>query len=69
MALTCGFSVWFMYLRNLTIDQLTKAHEAADYLLKLPARLDAELSVKLDTLRADLMAAIEDREPATPRRP
>jgi hypothetical protein len=69
MALTCGFSVWFVYLRNLTIDQLTKAHEAADCLLKLPVRLDAELAIKLDTLRADLTAAIEDCQPATPRRP
>ena len=69
MALTCGFSVWFVYLRNLTIDQLTKAHEAADYLLNLPARLDAELSIKLDTLRCDLMAAIEDSEPARLRQP
>lgn len=53
-----------MYLRNLSIDQLTKAHEAADYLLGLPVRLDAVLAVKLDTLRADLTAAIEDCEPA-----
>jgi hypothetical protein len=67
--LTSGFSVWFVYLRNLTIDQLTKAHEAADYLLSLPVRLDAELRIKLDTLRADLTAAIEDRQPATPRQP
>jgi hypothetical protein len=52
------------YLRNLSIDQLDKAHEAADYLLKLPARLDAELAIKLDTLRADLTAAIEDCESA-----
>ena len=58
-----------MYLRNLTADQLTKAHKAADYLLNLPARLDAELSIKLDTLRADLTAAIEDSEPATLRQP
>jgi hypothetical protein len=62
-------TVTAMYLRNLNIDQLTKAHEAADYLLGLPARLDAELSVKLDTLRADLMAAIEDSEPARLRQP
>jgi hypothetical protein len=58
-------TVTAMYLRNLTIDQLTKAHEAAGYLLSLPTRLDAELSIKLDTLRADLMAAIEDSAPAT----
>jgi hypothetical protein len=52
------------HLGNLSIGQLGKAHEAADYLLKLPMRLDAELTVKLDTLRADLTAAIEDYEPA-----
>jgi hypothetical protein len=53
-----------VYLRNLTIDQLTKAHQAADHLLSLPARLDAELRIKLDALRADLTAAIEDCQPA-----
>jgi hypothetical protein len=53
-----------MYLKNLTAAQLTKAHQAADYLLALPARLDAELAIKLDTLRADLTAAIEDSTPA-----
>jgi hypothetical protein len=52
------------YLRNLSIDQLTKAHEAAGCLLSLPVRLDAELRIKLDTLRADLTAAIEDCQPA-----
>jgi hypothetical protein len=49
-----------MYLGDLTAGQLTKAHGAADYLLGLPVRLDAELRIKLDTLRADLMAGIED---------
>ena len=53
-----------MYLGNLNADQLAQAHEAADYLLGLPVRLDAELKIKLDTLRADLTAAIEDRQPA-----
>jgi hypothetical protein len=53
-----------MYLHGLTADQLAQAHEAAGYLLGLPVRLDAELRIKLDTLRADLTAAIEDREPA-----
>ncbi len=57
-----------VYLQHLTATELGKAHEAADYLLGLPARLDSELAIKLDTLRADLMAAIEDHEPAS-RRP
>jgi hypothetical protein len=52
------------YLHPLTPDQLTEAHKAADYLLNLPARLDVELKIKLDTLRADLTAAIEDSAPA-----
>jgi hypothetical protein len=50
-----------MNLRDLTRAQLTEAHEAADCLCKLPIRLDRELAIKLDTLRADLKAAIEDR--------
>ncbi len=50
-----------MYLANLTTDQLGKAREAADYLLNLPARLDPELGIKLDTFRADTGAALEDR--------
>jgi hypothetical protein len=58
-----------VYLRNLTTDQLTKARDAADCLLTLNARLDSVLLVKLDTLRADLLAAIEDSEPARLRQP
>jgi hypothetical protein len=50
-----------MNLRQLTSAELAKARAAADYLCKLPVRLDAELAVKLDTLRADLTAEIEDR--------
>lgn len=53
-----------VYLKDLTRDQLLKARESVDYLLGLPVRLDAELRIKLDTLRADLGAAIEDSEPA-----
>jgi hypothetical protein len=53
-----------MYLHGLTADQLARAYGAADYLLGLPVRLDAELAIKLDTLRADLTAAIEDSGPA-----
>jgi hypothetical protein len=53
-----------MYLSTLSAGQLTKAYEAADYLLRLPARLDPELAIKLDTLRADLTAELEDREPS-----
>lgn len=53
-----------MYLHHLTAAELGKAHEAADYLLGLPVSLDSQLATKLDTLRADLMAAIEDHEPA-----
>jgi hypothetical protein len=50
-----------MNLRDLTRTQLTEAHEAADCLCKLPVRLDPQLAIKLDTLRADLKVAIEDR--------
>jgi hypothetical protein len=50
------------YLRQLTTAELGKAHRAADYLCGLPARLDPELAIKIDTLRADLTAEIEDRE-------
>jgi hypothetical protein len=57
------------YLHSLSGGQLTRAHEAADYLLSLPTRLDAELRIKLDTLRADLLAAIEDSEPGTLSQP
>lgn len=50
-----------VYLHGLTSDQLFQAREAVGYLLHLPARLDAELRIKLDTFQADLTAAIEDR--------
>jgi hypothetical protein len=50
-----------MYLANLTTNQLTKAHEAANYLLSLPAQLDIDLAIKLDTFRADTNAQLEDR--------
>jgi hypothetical protein len=53
-----------MNLRQLTTAELGKAHQAADYLCGLPTRLDRELIIKLDTLRADLTAEIEDREQA-----
>jgi hypothetical protein len=53
-----------MYLSNLTADQLTRAHEAVHFLLSLPVGLDTGLVIKLDTLHADLTAAIEDIEPA-----
>lgn len=52
------------YLHHLTTAELGKAHQAADYLCGLPARLDPELAIKLDTLRADLTAEIEDRRQA-----
>jgi hypothetical protein len=52
------------YLRQLTTAELSKAHQAADYLCGIPARLDRELAVKIDTLRADLTAEIEDRAQA-----
>jgi hypothetical protein len=52
-----------VYLRNLTAAELGKAHEVADYLLGLPVSLDQELASKLDTLCADLTAAIEHHQP------
>jgi outer membrane PBP1 activator LpoA protein len=52
------------YLRQLTTAELGKAHHAADYLHSLPAHLDPDLAIKLDTLRADLTAEIEDRQHA-----
>lgn len=58
-----------MYLSNLSAAELTKAREATDYLLGLPVSLDVELRIKLDTFRADLLAAIEDSEPARLRQP
>lgn len=51
-----------MDLRLVTPAQLDQAHEAADYLLGLPVRLDSVLAIKLDTFRADVGAAIEDRQ-------
>jgi hypothetical protein len=56
-------------LCHLTPTELGKAYEAADYLLRLPVRLDAALTIKLDTFRADVTAAIEDREPARQQQP
>jgi hypothetical protein len=59
-----------MHLQHLTAAELTRARDAADYLLGLDgAHLDAVLRIKLDTFRADVTAAIEDREPATLRQP
>jgi hypothetical protein len=54
------------YLHQLTTAELSKAHHAADYLCGLPAQIDPELNVKLDTLRADLTAEIEDRTQTSP---
>jgi hypothetical protein len=53
-------------LSNLNLDELRRAHQAADHLCSLPARLDPELAIKLDTLRADLTAHIEDLAPSDP---
>jgi hypothetical protein len=50
-----------MNLQPLTNDQLREAYTAAHLLLSLPARLDSELRIKLDTFRADVGAVIEDR--------
>jgi hypothetical protein len=50
-----------MNLRHLTSAELGKAHEAADYLCRLPVRLDSELAIKLDTFRADVTVEMEDR--------
>ena len=52
------------YLHQLTTAELSKAHHAAGYLYGLPARLDPDLAIKLDTLRADLTAELEDRQQA-----
>jgi hypothetical protein len=51
-------------LSRLSAVQLAKAYEAADYLCGVRDALDAGLAIKLDTLRADLAAAIEDHAPA-----
>jgi len=57
-----------MQLQHLTVAELNRAHEAADYLLGLDGtRLDPVLRIKLDTFRGDVTAAIEDREPVTTR--
>ena len=53
------------YLCQLTTAELSQAHQAADYLCKFPARLDPELAIKIDTLRADLTAELEDRNQDT----
>lgn len=53
-----------MNLHQLTSTELGKARDAADYLCSLPAGVDAVLAVKLDTLRADMNAEIEDRADA-----
>lgn len=58
-----------MHLQHLSAAELARARDAADYLLSLGARLDSILAIKLDTFRADVTAAIEDHEPATPRQP
>jgi hypothetical protein len=50
-----------MNLTQLTTGELAKARAATDYLCGLPTNLDSTLAVKLDTLRADLTAEIEDR--------
>jgi hypothetical protein len=57
------------YLRNLTPAELTKTYEAADHLCQIPAYLDPELAIKLDTLRADLTAEMEDRAQDAPGAP
>jgi hypothetical protein len=56
-----------MDLQHLTTPQLIEARDAADCLLKLDTRLDSVLRIKLDTFRADVTAAIEDREPTALR--
>jgi hypothetical protein len=50
-------------LTRLSPVQLAEAYRAVDYLCELKHALDAELAIKLDTLHADLAAAIEDRPP------
>jgi hypothetical protein len=58
-----------MYLQHIPTAELIKARDAADYLIAFGARLDSVLAVKLDTFRADVTAAIEDREPARVQQP
>jgi hypothetical protein len=58
-----------MHLQHLTNTDLIRTRDAAEYLLGLGTRLDPLLQIKLDTLLADVTAAIEDHEPATPWQP
>jgi hypothetical protein len=58
-----------MRLQHLANTDLARARDAAEYILRLGARLDPVLQIKLDTFRADVIAAIEDREPALPQKP
>lgn len=53
-------------LSRLSGSQLGEAYRAVDYLCGVKEALDAELAIKLDTLHADLAAAIEDRGPSDP---
>lgn len=50
-------------LSRLSPVQLGEAYRAVDYLCEVKDALDAELAIKLGTLRADLAAAFEDRAP------
>ncbi|HEY3958295.1 MAG TPA: hypothetical protein VGM53_33430 [Streptosporangiaceae bacterium] len=56
-----------MNLQHFTTVELIRARDAAGYLLGCGARLDCLLRVKLDTFRADVTAAIEDRDRADVR--
>jgi hypothetical protein len=51
-------------LSRLSRLELSEAYKAADYLCAVGEALDGELAIKIDTLRADLAAAIEDHAPA-----
>jgi hypothetical protein len=48
-------------LSRLSAVQLGEAYRAVGYLCEVQHALDTELAIKLDTLHADLAAAIEDR--------
>ncbi|MGH3159123.1 MAG: hypothetical protein ACRDNF_21480 [Streptosporangiaceae bacterium] len=50
-------------LSRLSPSQLGEAYRAVDRLCGVKDALDTELAIKLDTLHADLAAAIEDRTP------
>lgn len=52
-----------MNFHQLTGTELDRAYEAADYLCGpvIKPHLDPSLLIKLDTLRADLLAEQEDR--------